>query len=218
MRRVLVTCVLVLFIVCLVTPPILAALTKTTAFDTIDDWQAVAAATALVGNAEDVGSSYSTLLFIEVALTDTDAQAGCTVLVQVSYAADDWVTLSSFTGRVATSATTTIVGAVADSNTIIDLTDAATAHFDHPAAKWFIVDGTVANSETVITKSAATNALTLADDVVRAHATGLSVWSMVDEWVVAIPMGAAGVRTIINNTDADSGVHFRTYCSKVTGL
>jgi len=197
----------------------LAALTKTTAFDTIDAWQAVAPAVLVVGNAEDVSASYSALLYIEVALTDTDAQDGCTVIVEVSYAADDWITLTTFTGTAETPATTTINDATANAgDTSITLTDATTGDFDVPGRKWFIVDGTVGNSESVRSVVNATHTVTLCQDLMRAHANGLSVWDRVDDWVVSIPLAASQVRVIVNNTDANAGVHFRSYCSKTTGL
>ncbi len=198
---------------------IYAALTKTTAFDTIDAWQAVAAATSVAGAAEDISGSYSTLLFVEIALTDTDAQSGVTVIVEVSYAADDWITLTTFTGTAETPATTTLNDAAANAgDTSITLTDATTGDFDVPGRKWFIVDGTVGNSESVRTNINATHTVTLFQDLLRSHANSLNVWDRVDDWCVAIPFGASQVRTLILNTDADAGIHFRTYCSKVSAI
>jgi hypothetical protein len=219
MKRVLATILLTLFIVCLLTPPIVAALTKTIAFDTIDAWQVVAPATLVVGAAEDVSASYSTLVYIEVALSDADAQDGCTVIVEVSYAADDWITLATFTGTAETPALTTLNDAAANAgDTSITLTDATTGDYDVPGRKWFIVDGTVANSESVRTVVNATHTVTLCQDLMRSHANGCATTDRVDDWAVQIPLGAAYVRTIINNTDANAQVHFRTFCSKVTGL
>lgn len=197
----------------------MAALTKTTSFDTIDAWQALAAATLAVGNAEDVSGSYATIVYIEVALTDTDAQAGCDVIVEISYAADDWITLVEFQGTAETPATTTLNDAAANAgDTSITLTDATTGDFDVPSRKWFIVDGTVANSESVKTQVNATHTVTLCQDLLRSHANSLNVWDRVDDWPVNIPLGAAYVRVLINNTDADAGIHWRSFVSKVSAL
>lgn len=212
--------VVILGIVC-ITPwgQAWAALTKTTSFDTIDAWQALAAATLAVGNAEDISGSYSTIVYIEVALTDTDAQAGCDGIVEISYADDDWIELTTFQGTAETPATTTINdGTAAAGDPDITLTDATTGDFDVPGRKWFIVDGTVGNSESVKTQVNATHTVTLCQDLLRAHADSLNVWDRVDDWPINIPLGAAYVRVIINNTDADAAVHWRSYCSKVTGL
>ena len=207
-----------LLIICL-SPVAIAALTKTTAIDIIDDWQAVAAATLVVGNAEDVSGSYSTVVYIEVALTDTDAQAGCEIIVEVSYANDNWTQLTTFSGTAETPATTTLNDAAADAgDTAITLTDATTGDFDVPGRKWFIVDGTVGNSESVRTVVNATHTVTLCQDLLRTHANGVSVWDRVDEWVVEVPMGASYVHVLVNNTDANAGVHFTSRCSKVTAL
>ena len=198
---------------------IYAALTKTTAFDTIDAWQALAAATIGEGNAEDISGSYSTLLYIEVALTTAAAQSGVEVIVEVSYGDDDWMKLTSFTGTAETPATTTLNDAAAGAgDSSITLTDATTGDFHVPGRKWFIVDGTVANSESVKTKVNAVHTVTLLQDLARAHANELNVWDRVDEWIVKIPFGASYVRTLVNNTDADSTVHWRTYCSKVSSI
>lgn len=196
-----------------------AAPTKTTSIDIIDNWQAVAAGTLVVGNAEDISGSYETLVYLEVALTSANAQDGVTVIMEISYADDDWVVLTSFQGTAETPATTTINdGTVTADDTTITLTDATTGDFDVPSRKWFIVDGTVANSESVKTVVNATQTVTLAQDLIRSHANSLNVYDRVDDWVISVPMGASFVRTLINNTDSDAPVHFTSRVSKVTAL
>jgi len=195
-----------------------AALTKTTSIDEIDAWQAVAGGALGEGTADSISDSYATLLYIEVALTDSDAQAGCTVIVEVSYGDDNWMELISFTGTAETPGADDIDGTPAAGESTITLTDATTDDFNVVGRKWFILDGTVGNSESVRTKSVSTNTVTLCQDLLRSHADAVVVWDRVDEWMVSIPFGASYVRTLINNTDADAGVHFTTRISKVTGL
>jgi len=197
-----------------------AALTMTTAIDEIDAWQAVAAATLGEGAAKSISDSYATTLYIEVALTDTDAQAGCDVIVEVSYADDNWMQLTTFKGTAETPATSDVNDATSTAgDAYLILTDSATGDFDVPGRKWFVLDGTVGNSESVRTKSnAAPDTVTLCQDTLRNHVDTTAVWDRVDEWVVEVPMGASYVRVLINNTDADAGVHFTSRCSKVTAL
>ncbi len=215
MKRIILALTLLLL---LLIQPLPGAITKTTAIDTIDAWQALAAATLAVGNADDISGSYQTKLYLEIAYTNANAQAGVDVLVEISYADDDWVLLTRFTTTGDTPATTTLNGAVTATDASIILTDATTGDFDVPARKWFIVDGTVANSESVKTVVNAVHTVTLAQDVIRSHNTALNVWDYVYERTISIPMPAAYVRVLINNVDADAQIHWTTRVSKVTGI
>jgi len=124
-----------------------------------------------------------------------------------------------FKGTAETPATTTLNDAdAAATDTTITLTDATTGDFDVPGRKWLIVDGTVGNSESVRTQVNSTHTVTLCQDLIRSHANGLSVWDRVDEWSIRIPFGAAYVRVLVNNTDADAAVHWRSFCSKVSAI
>lgn len=195
------------------------ALTKTTAIDVIDAWQTVTAGTLVVGTADSVSGSYASILYIELAMIEAVAQAGCDVLVEVSYADDEWVLLTEFKGTAETPATTTINdGAVTAGDTTLTLTDATTGDFDVPGRKWFIKDGTIANSEAVRTVVNAVHTVTICQDLIRNHANSLNVYDRVDEWVVDIPFAVSQVRVLVNNTDADSDVAFTTRISKVTAL
>lgn len=197
------------------------ALTKTTSIDELDAWQKADAGKLTEGTADAISDSYETLLYIEVALTDTDAQAGCTVIVEVSYADDNWMKLTEFTGTAETPGADDINDTPSAGESTITLTDCTADDFDVVGRKWFILDGTVGNSESVRTKSAdsgSPDTVTLCQDLLRSHSDAVVVWDRVDEWVVSIPLGASYVRTLINNTDADADVHFTTRISKVTGL
>lgn len=195
------------------------ALTKTTSIDVIDNWQAVGAGLVVVGAAKSLADSYDTLLFVELAIIEAVAHGGCDVLVEISYGNDNWVALPGghVLGTDETPATTTINdAAVTGGDTDITLTDSATGDFNVLGRKWFIKDGTIANSESVRTKSDAAHTVTLCHDLLRSHANGLNVYDRVNEWTFPIPMPAAYVRTIIINTDADCDVAFTTRVSKVT--
>ena len=213
--------VLVLMIVCVMPAhKTMAALTMTTSIDEVDSWQAVAAGTLVTGNADSISDSYKTILYIEVALTSTNAQAGCDVIIEVSYADDNWMKLVEFGGTAETPAVTDVNDATSTAgDAYLILTDSATGDFDVPGRKWFVLDGTVGNSESVRTQSNANpDTVTLCQDTLRNHVDTTPVWDRVDEWVISIPFGVAYVRTLINNTDADAGVHFTTRISKATVL
>ena len=195
------------------------ALTKTTSIDTIDAWQAVTAGTLTVGNADVISDSYNSILYLEIAIIEAVAHDGAEAIIEVSYADDEWVKLTEVKGTAETPATTTINdAAVSATDTTITLTDATTGDFDVVGRKWFIKDGTIANSESVRTKSNSTHTVTLCQDLIRAHADGLSVYDRVDEWVIQLPFAASQVRVLVNNVDADSDIAFTTRISKVTAL
>ncbi|MBU1173539.1 MAG: hypothetical protein KKD44_28560, partial [Proteobacteria bacterium] len=151
---------------------------------------------------------------------DTDAQAGCNVIVEISYADDLWMQLTAFKGTAETPATTDVNDASSTAgDAYLILTDSATGDFDIPGRKWFVLDGTVANSESVRTQSNANpDTVTLCQDTLKSHVDTTPVWDRVDEWIISIPFGAAYVRVLINNTDANAGVHFHSFISLVTAV
>ena len=213
----LTVCIILCFVIS--HTPIQAALTMTTSIDEIDAWQAVTAGTIGEGTPDSISDSFATVLYIEVALIEAVAQDGVTVIVEVSYADDNWMELVSFTGTAETPATTqTAEDPTSAGDTTVTLDDSATGDFDVVGRKWFIKDGTIGNSESVKTKSDNANVVTLLQDTMREHAVDSDCYDRVDEWVVSIPFGVAYVRTHVNNTDSDSDVAFTTRISKVTAL
>jgi hypothetical protein len=197
------------------------ALTKSTTIQSVDAWQTLSAATIVDGTAKDVSSSYYTLAYLEIALIEATATDGCEGWIEVSYGDDDWIKLSGsdFKGTAETAGTTTINDAsVSAGDTTITLTDATTADFDVKGRKWFIKDGTIANSESVVTKSVSTNTVTVLQDLMRSHADSLNVYDRVDEWTFVIPFGCAYYRFVINNVDADCDVAWRSFVSLVTSM
>ena len=198
-----------------------AALAKTEAFDTIDAWQALAVATLAVGNSEDVSDSYKTILYIETAYTGAAAQAGCTVIVEISYAtADDWIPLTTFKGKAVTPGLDDLdeAGNTLAGDTTITTTGGAADLFDVVGQTWFIVDTTVAESEVLRTKSWDTQTATLVQDAKYAHADAEVISDAVDQWAIQLPFEAAFVHVLVNNSDADATMHWRSFCSKVSSL
>lgn len=195
------------------------AVTKTTVIEEVDSWQEVAGGVLVEGAVKDVSGSYASLLFIEAALIEAVASDGVEIIVEVSYADDNWVKFQTLKGTSETPVTTTINDASVDATDItITLTDATTGDFDIIGRKWFIKDGTIANSESVRTKSISTHTITLCQDLLRAHANSLNVYDRVDEWVVEIPFAVAQCRVLFNNVDTDCDAVFTTRCARVTGV
>jgi len=195
------------------------ALTKSTSIDEVDAWQAVVAGTLVEGAAKSISGSYATLLYLEIALTEAVDTTGVEAIIEVSYGDDNWMQLVTLKGTAETPATTTINDAdVGAGESSLTLTDATTGDFDVVGRKWFIKDGTIGNSESVRTKVNAVHTVTLCQDLLRAHANGLSVYDRVDEWCIEIPFAASYVRTLVNNVDADCDCAFTTRVSLVTAL
>ncbi len=221
MQFTLVTLVcVVLAIVCVTPYSAQAALTKTTSIVEIDAWQAVVAGTLVTGNAHDISASYETILYIEVAPTEAVATTGSEVIVEISYADDNWVQLTTFMSTAETPAVSDVndAGSTAGDAYLI-LTDSATGDFDVPGRRWFVKDGTIGNSESVRTQSNANpDTVTLCQDTLRNHADTTVVIDRCDNWPISIPFGAAYVRTLIYNSDADCDAAFTTRVSKVTAL
>jgi len=197
-----------------------AVLTMTTSFDTIDAWQALGAATLAVGNSEDV-SDYSVILYIETAYSGSAAQAGCDVIVEISYATgDDWIQLHTFKGKAVTPGLNDLDegGGTSAGDTTITTTSGATQDFDVVGQRWFILDGTVGESEIVRTKSWDTQTATLVQDAKYAHSDAEVISDAVDQWAIKLPLGATFVHVLINNSDADATMHWRSFVSKVSAL
>ena len=214
MKRIMLS---IMFLLILCVSVALAALTKTTTIIELDQWEEVLAGTLDVGAAGDISGSYDTILYLEIAYADVDAQDGVEVSIEVSYGDDDWTLLTKpFTTPVGTSETTTINGLEAAGQTVITLTDAS--KFNIRGLKWFMENGTDRDSESVRTKSAAGNNVTLCHDTQRQQADLSSVWDIVHERIVPIPASFAYVRVLINNVDANADIFYTTRISKVTGL
>lgn len=195
---------------------------KTTALNVIDAWQVVTAATTTVGSVIDLTGAYGdSCLYIEAAQIEATAHAGgAGIKVQVSEDQRTWVDYTATTDlnlTADTAATTTTVGAVTvDVNSVIDLTDATTGDFDVQGRAWFIKDGTIANSEVVFTKSNSTHVVTMMDAVRVSHASGVSVYDRVDQFVVNMREGISYARVVYGNGDGDCDIAVRSRLNKTT--
>ena len=197
-----------------------AALTKTTALDGIDAWQALAAGTLAVGNSESLTGSYATTVYIEIAYTAAALQSGVDVIIEISMlTGDDWTELTTYQTTAATPNLDDLDedGGASQGDPSINVTD-STGNYDDNGSLFFVIDTTVAESEVMRVKSEAGNAITLCQDLKYDHVSEEVTTDEVYQNTIAIPFPAAYVRVIVNNTDADAGIHWRSHCSKVTSL
>ncbi len=195
-----------------------AALTKTTSIVELDPWESVDAGTLDVGAAGNISDSYSTLLVVEIAYADTDAQDGVHVIIETSYDDDDWTFLTEFmTQGEATQDVVTVNGAVTAGDTTVTVSDIG--DYQVEGRKFFIANSTPESaSESMRHKSNAAAVVTLCQDLMRNHANLAEVYAFVKERVIPIPAAFAYVRVIINNTDANADIYYTTRLLKVTGL
>lgn len=192
---------------------------KTTTISVVDDWKLVtAAATIVPGNVADLTGAYGTsYLYVDAAYGETSANTtGIQIIVQTSTTGTaPWTEYTSVRGTAETAATTTLNGAVTADDGTITLTDATTADFKIKGRTWFILDGTVADSEAVTTMGNSTHVVTIGDGAQRSHNTGLSVFDRVDSWEIPIPEAFPYARVLPNADDDDTNMYV-TVRSQVT--
>lgn len=202
MRKLLITLLL-----CMLVSPVLA-LTMSSA--TVDAWQTVAAGTMNEGNITDISTSASTYIAIQyTGEAGQDLLAGDLVFA-VEIAESDvgpWILYRNIFAIGLTTLGDTISGTEAAGQEVVTLTDASTDGFDTIGLKWFILDGTIANSEVVRTKSASSNNLTLVDVTLNEH-TNSVVINEVHEIIVSIPVGFKKVRISPINADATCDAYY----------
>lgn len=196
----------------------LAALTKTTSIIESDAWSQVNAGGFQLGSPTDIFDSYRTIVYLEIAYIDTDAQDGVWVIIEVSYGDDNWMLLYTFqtpSGGALTSST--LYGSATAGETTIDLNEGS--YFATPGQQWFIYDGTDGEySESVRTKSESGDTVTLCHDLIRSHVSDSVVWETVHNYALSIPPAYAYVRVLINNADSNADIIRTIRISKVTEL
>ena len=193
------------------------ALTKTTTETVVDPWAAITAGTLQVGQAGDVSANYNSLIHIEAGLIEHNVtHDGIEIIVEASYADDDWMTWKEIKGESWSAVEDDLDGGVTAGDTTADLTNAV-GSYDSNSVKWLVYDE--GDSEIVRTKSAAGNTITIMSTGFKNnHADGVATFDRAHEWSVLLPFGAARVRVLINNVDADCDVLARTWISEVTAL
>ena len=214
-RLIILLCVLALSL------PAFGALTKSTALDELNAWEALAATVMDKTDPCDISGSYATVVGVDVALTVAGAQDGVKITIEVSSAAaDDWIPYQEVT---VLAGVTPTIGDINDTplttETSVTLTDSTAGKYDQVGQVWFIVDTTVAQSEIVRTLTDNTaDDVEIAQDLKYTHEDTEVTTDEVYQGKFAIPMCYAYVRVLVHNTDAASGCHWRATIAKVTAL
>lgn len=210
----------ILFLVILLCSVAFAALTKTTSLIEFDSWQLLNPASAVAGDFGDISDSYSTILYLEIAYTDTDAQDGVEVTVEVSYGDDNWVQLTKpFTTPPGDGGNDDeLDGEATAGQSTLTIDGVANPNFGPKGQKIFILRGGFSESVRMKVGVAGGATMTLCHDILNTHPDATPIWDTVYEYALPIPAAFAFVRVIINNTDANASIYWVTRISKVTGL
>ena len=187
----------------------------------VDEWGVISAATMREGAVESIPTDIEVALEITVCKVEAVAHDGeCYIIIEVSgntTSDEDWSELVSFQINAETANTTTLDAEAAIAVTTIPLT--ATGDFDTKGEKFFIKNGTIANSE--IVRNNGVNAgvsITILDGLTNTQQNGVSIYTSVEQFAFVLPSMYRRCRVLVNNLDADCDVVSRTRISKVTNI
>lgn len=187
----------------------------------VDEWAVVSAASMREGAIENIPDDIEVTLEITICKVEAVAHDGeCHIIIEVSgntIGDEDWTELITFKINAETAATTTLDVEASATDTLIPL--AATGNFDTKGDRFFIKNGTIANSE--IVRNNGVNAgvsITILDGLTNTQQNGVSIYTSVEQFAMTISGTYRRCRVLVNNLDADCDVVSRTRMSKVTDL
>lgn len=187
----------------------------------VDEWAVVAAATIRKGAATAIPDELEVSLEVTVCKVEAVAHDGqCEIIIEVSgntSGDEDWTELTTFRINAETASTTTLDAEAVAAATTVPLT--ATANFITKGDKYFIKNGTIANSEIVRNNGYSDGvSITILDGLSNTQQNGVSVYTCVEQFAFTLPSVYRRCRVLINNLDADCDVVSRTRISKTTEL
>ena len=187
----------------------------------IDEWAVIPAATIREGAATAIPDDIRIAIEIAICKVEAVAHDGeATVIVEVSdntTGDEDWAELTSFKITAETAATTTLDAEAAAAATTVPLT--ATTNFETKGDRYFIKNGTIANSEIVRNNGFDSGvSITILDGLTNTQQNGVSIYTTVQDWIVRIPADFRRFRVLINNADADCDIVSRTRMGKATDI
>ena len=214
---------IVLGIVC-VTPWGVTQAATTKARTAVDVWAEVAQNAVREGTTTDISDSYSTIVYIQWALTSATAHTGTKIDVQISSNTsgnDDWVTFWSSIVGIGTADPESLGGAESGGATLIEVASTV-GLYDDDETRWiFIEDNVVATSELVYLVSHVGNtSITIQDGLANAHDASDILYDIAGTLTVELPLAAQRVRVMYDNTYDSDGATCHTHSDivKVTGL
>lgn len=208
------------------------ALTKAVA--SVDAWAEVAQNAVREGAIADLTATFDAVLLIDCALSSTTAHTGTEILVQVSSNTTgdaDWHVLARLMGPVGTAVKADFAGTEAAGQTVLSVTNPATANVDNNGKLKFVEHtATPANSEIVFQTANSGDdgdTITVLDGLTNEQTADSDLFdidsataSAVGSYMIPIPFGIPRARVIYNNMyDPDgSTVHTRCRLAKVTAI
>ncbi len=189
----------------------------------VDDWTALVAGAFGKGSEADVSSTLEQALMVTVVHADADANANG-VLVKVQARAgendEDWKNLYPPIRMGAGQAITRTLDAEATSPTaVVPLTDASGTIFEALGTAFFILNGTIVNSEVVTVSAFTTTAsVTGTDNLKNTQQNGLSAFTGVAEKFFPIPGSVHPVRVLFFNDDADADMAWRVDLAEMSSI
>jgi len=186
-----------------------------------DEWAVVPAATMRKGEAFDIPDDIEVAVEIAVCKVEAVAHDGeAFVVIEVSgntTGDEDWTELMITQINAETAAVTTLDAEAAAAATTIPLT--ATTNFETKGDKFFIKNGTIANSEIVRNNGFSSGAnIIILDGLTNTQQNGVSIFTSVEQFAFTLPSMYKRGRVLINNKDADCDIVSRIRLSKVTDL
>jgi len=188
----------------------------------VDEWAEIAAGVirpgADIAVPEDIGID----LELTICHSSSNAHAnGALVIVEVSSNTsgdEDWTELlpGGFRSSGGSSADTTID---IESGPGTSLWLLATSGFENKMGRFFIEEGTPANSEIGrVSNYAVGDSVAPVDGLTRTHIVGVHVFSIVEQWPIRVPKEFRRARVLVWNDDADCTIFSRTRKALATDI
>lgn len=187
----------------------------------VDEWAVVSAASLREGASSDIPDDIEVALEVTICKVEAVAHDGeCSIIIETSgntTGDEDWTELVAFKINAETASTTTLDVEASAAATTVPLT--ATANFTTKGDRYFIKNGTIANSEIVRNNGYDDGvSITILDGLTNTQQNGVSIYTSVEQFAMVLPSVYRRCRVLINNGDADCDVVSRTRISRVTDI
>ena len=188
----------------------------------IDEWAVITAATIREGAAIAIPDDIAISIQVTISKVEAVAHDGhAEIIIEVSDQTsgdEDWTELPSKVEITAeTASTTTLDVEAAATATTVPLT--ATANFTTKGDRYFIKNGTIANSEIVRNNGYSDGvSITILSGLTNTQQNGVSIYTSAEQWIFAISPEYRRCRVLINNLDADCDIVSRTRLAKAMDI
>lgn len=187
----------------------------------VDEWAVVAAGSQREGAEIAIPDDMQITIIVVVCKVEAVAHDGeCIITIEASEETsgdETWVDLLPLKINAETADATTLDAEAAAGATTIPIV--ATAGFTAKGDKYFLKNGTIADSEIVRNNGYSDGvSITILRGLTNTQQNGVSIHSSVEEFVFTIPSPFKRAVVLVNNKDADCDVVSMTRLAKVTDL